>query len=111
MKRSIVTIALMLAATTAHAGIIATINNEAGSTIKLTDGKCDIGTKSHSKKGWSALFATAGNGRTIEGCWFWNSDVQEIIAVYEDGSTYAYPSQSITITDYFRKTYGKAEDQ
>lgn len=63
MKRIIAAIALALAAATAHAGVVGFINNEAGSTIKLTDAKCN-------ERGWSSLYATAKGGRTFHGCWF-----------------------------------------
>jgi hypothetical protein len=102
MKKLVAAIALTLAAATAHAGIIATIPNKAGSTIKLTDGKT-----STCNGDWHLLYATADTGRTTTGCWMFNSDVNEIVAVYEDGTTYTYPTSAITLTKYFNARYSK----
>lgn len=101
MKRIMAALALVAAmAVTAQAGVVAYIKNEAGSTIKLTDGTCE-------SKGWSRLFASGKGGRTISGCWFYNSDISEVIAVYDDGTTYSYPSTALSLTSYFYAQYGK----
>lgn len=104
MKRIIAAIAMTLAlAATAYAGVVATIPNKAGNTIKLTDGKhgdC-------SGDGWNLAFATGSGGRTITGCWMYSETAEEIVIVYEDGETYTYPVNSLRLTKYFNTKYNK----
>ena len=95
MKRLL--IALMMMAATAHAGDIATLDNEAGGKIVFTDRPCpkDIGGL--------RMYATSRSGETLFGCWILPDDSQNIMVRYSDGVIRMYDPANIKFTDYFNR--------
>lgn len=103
MKRIIAAAAVLALAitTSAEAGVLAYIGNNAGGTIRFTDANCHI--KVEEAKNWSYAYATNSKGSVVEGCWIWDNDTKEMITVYEDGSVRRYPVGDASFTDYFHK--------
>lgn len=79
MKKLILSI--FLVATTAGAGTVAMMKNNAGGVIVLTDVKCD--------KKSNIVYANAGNGQTSFGCWF--IDENFVFVRWNDGEVRTYP--------------------
>lgn len=87
MKKLLLT--LLLAASAAHAEIIATMPNKAGGMLYLTNNvteKC---------KPFRTMFANNSEGKSIFGCWFLDEVV--IHVRWEDGGTSAFPVEAFTL--------------
>ena len=84
MKRLLLALILV---SSAQAGTIAMMKNNAGGMIVLTDAKCD--------KKSLVVYANAGNGQTMFGCWF--ADDNFVFIRWNDGDVSTYPFSEWTI--------------
>ena len=78
MKRFLLALALIGAA---HAGTVATMKNNAGGMIVLTDARCD--------KKSLVVYANSDTGKTMFGCWF--VDDNFVFIRWNDGEIKTYP--------------------
>lgn len=88
MKHTIKSIAAcaMMAWASAHAGVIGTIENQAGGKINLTDakGSCSSG---------KLVIASSPGQEAIFGCWSFDAD--QVFVKYESGKVYVYPADTV----------------
>ncbi len=105
MKRTITAITLALASLAAHAGIIATSNNQSGGRIELSDIAVGEGihractANMHIAKSW-------GRGSDLYGCWFYDETARTVTIIWLEntGTDYhTYPLDGFTFTPYFRR--------
>lgn len=82
-------LALLLAADMVHAGNIATMKNQAGGLIYLTD------AKTRDCKDGRAVYATSSSGGSTWGCWFLIDDM--IHVAWDTGGTSAFPANAFTL--------------
>lgn len=87
MKKLLLT--LLLAASAAHAEIIATMPNKAGGLIYLTNNVTD------KCRPLRAMFANSKDGNSLWGCWFLDEVV--IHVKWNEGGTSAFPVEAFTI--------------
>lgn len=76
-------LALLLAATAAHAGTVATASNKNGGIIVLSDVKCQ------GERDLFVAYSTVENSRTLMGCW--TMDDNFIFIRWNDGDVRTYP--------------------
>jgi hypothetical protein len=91
MKAAILT--LVLAAPIAHAEKWLEYPNKAGGKIILFANKC----RDETRPALHAAMATIPSGQTLHGCW--GLIAGDVHIVYEDGTTYSYPSGAFTLVD------------
>ena len=87
---------LILATTTAQAGITAKIPTNAGGYIRLTDNDCQ---DQASKVAYTVVSAT---GEIISGCWGYDADEGLVWVKYANGSAFFYTITDDMVTDYGR---------
>lgn len=81
---------LLLASLSCHATTVATLENQLGGTINLTDENCtgDQGL---------LVYSRSPEGRVgVVGCWIYDGDF--IMVKWNDGNVYSYPVDQVTIT-------------
>ena len=74
-------LALSLVCCLSNATTIATMKNEAGGLIVLTDSKCDKNSR--------LAYGNDSSGNTVLGCWF--TDDNFVFITWKDGSIKTYP--------------------
>lgn len=83
-------LAFTLAPLAAHAATVATIENQAGGTINLTDEKCLNDPASR------FVYSRDAGGRIVlTGCWMFDGDF--VFVKWDDGTVYSYPGGSVTM--------------
>ena len=71
----------------ATAGVIASLGNNAGGQIKLTDESCRNAERPG--KTWRFAYSTVPEGRFVTGCW--QVTDEEILVIYDDGDARLCP--------------------
>ena len=90
MKIKTILTAAIFAVTSAYAGNLATMKNQAGGLIYLTDAK----TRDCKDNG-RAVYATSSSGGSTWGCWFLIDEMVHI--VWDTGGTSAFPAGAFTL--------------
>jgi hypothetical protein len=88
MKNFIVAAALLFAVLQANAEVIASLPNEAGGQILLTNAKGPC-------KNGLLMMSTVKSGEYLQGCW--SPYDEQVFVVYADGSSRMYPMEGFTL--------------
>lgn len=92
MKKILVLLALLSAVTNARAEAIASMNNEAGGEIVLTNEACVAKGKTYDAL--YKIYYYTGNGDTGKGCYYYADGL--IHAIWESGNEKKYTAVSFT---------------
>lgn len=99
MKRILLAASLAAASLAAHAGVIATMRNDAGGFVKLTD---NTGTACSSSGRF--VVSTTNRGRAITGCYYYTGT--GVLINWDSGSGSSYfELDDFKATNYFNDTY------
>lgn len=90
MFKQMIVVAALTVAGMAQAGNLATLKNQAGGLIYLTDSK----SKDCSPDG-RTMYSTNSGGGSIWGCWYLIDEMVHI--VWESGGTSAFPAGAFTL--------------
>jgi hypothetical protein len=91
--KKIIAIVLFCFIGLAHAEVIATLPNQAGGKIVLTNETCSSDGKVY--KSLRSAYKYAKSGETSDGCWYISDEV--VNAIWEDGTKNRYPAGTFTI--------------
>jgi hypothetical protein len=103
MKSVFAAAALLAASFAAHAGVIATMRNDAGGFVKLTDNTSSTCTQSNGR----FVVSTTNRGRALTGCYYYSGTGVLIHWDNAGGSSY-FEIEDFRTTNYFNDTYGDA---
>jgi hypothetical protein len=103
MKLKYLVVLALLIPTLAQAGAIATMPNEGGGFIVLTDDQCKHEDKVY--KGLNRLYSYTSQGHNAEGCYGVEDDT--VVAIWTpSGSKMRYPISAFTLTKKKGVRYG-----
>jgi hypothetical protein len=83
-------ISLLFICNFATAGILATLNNQAGGVMYFTDAQC-----SQMGKSWRVVYSTYNGGQSSFGCWFYMDGMVHV--QWNNGNTSAFEAKNLTI--------------
>ena len=84
----------------ADAGTIATIPNQGGTKIHITDSICRTDRAAKSARTQDK------SGRVELGCWVYDDQSQKVFIQWNNGDVYGYHADGFTLTDYAKKKLG-----
>ena len=91
MKIQLIALALVMAASSAHAEKWMEVNNKSGGKLILTTEPCK------DKPALRVMMSTAPNKPTLFGCWAYVAG--QVHVVYDDGERYTYDPAAFTLID------------
>ena len=103
MKKTLVSLLLLLSAAAVNAEMIATLPNEAGGKIVITDQPCK-----HEGRTWDKLnraYNYGSSGNSSEGCWAIEDEVVTIVWI-DSLKTMRYPLANWTLNKNYSKKNG-----
>jgi hypothetical protein len=100
MKRFFFAALVAAASFTANAGVIATMRNDAGGFVKLSDNTSSTCTQPNGR----FVVSTTNRGRAITGCYYYSGTGVLIHWDNGGGSSY-FEIDDFKVTNYFNETY------
>lgn len=99
MKKTLVSLLLCLSAHAVNADTFATLPNQAGGKIVITDERCFMYGKHYEKFNRAYNYGSSGN--TSEGCWTFEGET--VLVVWEnDDKVRRYPAENFTLAPKYK---------